>query len=1333
MKYTSSLLFLIAFCYVLTSKAQIETVVQFGHIGYNVVDMELSPDSKFLATTDGQILKIWELGSGLEYRTIASRNSFFPAISSLEFSKDGDHILFVENGEVKVVNFKTGKVARTWSLAEDSTDEDEEAEPTDEDLKRAKNLESYFKTTYSPDRSLMVLASNEHVEVLEVEKGATLHKHSIGKGVMSMEQILSNETTFFEITPDNKSILVDTAVYDLRSGDQKYIITDKEESFNIKKAIFSQDGQYLLLAGYTVADEEKLSFEKMSLHDILQEVKEQQLPKSASGLLLVLDVETGGVVKRLEPSPIFTIALNKEGNRIAMVHSGEEMKIYDWPSLQFQQSIKLEKGQLAPGFGLFGKTPQLLFSNDDQSLFLGGLCNTSNAIAQYSLEEGIKVRSLGASIPPISLHPEISKSDSIILKELEMVPGPLPFSPFEYDKGFRMLDLLTGKVPNAFARYSDVIFSPDKSCYLTKPGDEPVKIYTTEFDEKVSILENSQGAYDKFIFSPNSKWVSGIRIDEVFIWETATGRKIQQLSAHDKQVQSISFSQDEKMACTVGKDEVVRFWSVEEGELLFEKTPVFKTEGLKEVGSTIKDVSIILKKERAKIPSARDLFKKRKKEEPVTEVNQADAIGNTMIISADLLAFNNYYDVTFSPDGKIAALWGDDYATVHFYSLEKQKSIKKVKDINIFLMRQFTMGSFSEKALTTSISNTESDTIDVNGEEELFATMLANLFEEDYNLHNKSAISPDWTRFAWATQPFMGKKDPAVKVVYIEKVKGEKRKFELEDSEQYKEGLAFSPDGNLIAASNRSDNTIRIWNAYSGEIVKDLSGHSGDIAFGPSSKILISQGWDKQIKIWDIDKAEVLYSFIGIKGENDYIVMLPSGYYTASRKNTNAIAFRKGEEVYPFEQFDLQFNRPDILLETFTETSVKRGANKTINNQLIGAYQQAYRKRLESMSMTETFFDKDFHLPMIKLSQIPFSTEQQKLNVSFSVEDNKYELIRVNLYVNGVPLYGRNGKTIKGKTYEGQAVITLSPGVNKIQAVATNSRGVRSLMDEATIDYRGKEPETQLHLVLLGASHFADASISPLSYPAKDLEDIEKLFTQISPENSNREVVVHHFVDEAFTRANFGKLKKVLENTKVNDQVIIFFATHGLLDANLEYYLSTYDTRSDSPSNTALSFTEVEDLLDAITARNKVVFIDACHAGEGDGSEVKALKNRNTEDGVVSFRSLGTISWGETATLSNIEQMKSLFVGLQKNTGATVIASAGSTEFAMEGPKWNNSVFTYAFLKGIQKGQADLNYDGKITISELQDYLPRKVSQLTSGGQLPTFRYENMLNDWRVW
>jgi len=55
-------------------------------------------------------------------------------------------------------------------------------------------------------------------------------------------------------------------------------------------------------------------------------------------------------------------------------------------------------------------------------------------------------------------------------------------------------------------------------------------------------------------------------------------------------------------------------------------------------------------------------------------------------------------------------------------------------------------------------------------------------------------------------------------------------------------------------------------------------------------------------------------------------------------------------------------------------------------------------------------------------------------------------------------------------------------------------------------------------------------------------------------------------------------------------------------------------------------------------------------------------------------------------------------------------------------------------LKGLgeygNKAEADLNNDGKVMLSELQQYLEIEVPKLTNGGQKPTSRAENLVNDW---
>jgi len=81
--------------------------------------------------------------------------------------------------------------------------------------------------------------------------------------------------------------------------------------------------------------------------------------------------------------------------------------------------------------------------------------------------------------------------------------------------------------------------------------------------------------------------------------------------------------------------------------------------------------------------------------------------------------------------------------------------------------------------------------------------------------------------------------------------------------------------------------------------------------------------------------------------------------------------------------------------------------------------------------------------------------------------------------------------------------------------------------------------------------------------------------------------------------------------------------------------------------------------------------------------------------------------------------------------GEAVLAGGG--EFAQESGEWKNGVFTYAVLNGIKNNSADINGDGHILISELQDYVRATVIDLTHGMQKPTARNQNFSNDFRFW
>jgi WD40 repeat protein len=77
--------------------------------------------------------------------------------------------------------------------------------------------------------------------------------------------------------------------------------------------------------------------------------------------------------------------------------------------------------------------------------------------------------------------------------------------------------------------------------------------------------------------------------------------------------------------------------------------------------------------------------------------------------------------------------------------------------------------------------------------------------------------------------------------------------------------LRLSQDGKILISGSR-DQTIKVWNLQTGELLRTLKGHSDAvcaIAFSPSGDIIASGSADKTIKIWHLDSSELLGTFTG--------------------------------------------------------------------------------------------------------------------------------------------------------------------------------------------------------------------------------------------------------------------------------------------------------------------------------------------------------------------------------------------------------------------------------------------------------------------------------------
>ncbi len=86
-------------------------------------------------------------------------------------------------------------------------------------------------------------------------------------------------------------------------------------------------------------------------------------------------------------------------------------------------------------------------------------------------------------------------------------------------------------------------------------------------------------------------------------------------------------------------------------------------------------------------------------------------------------------------------------------------------------------------------------------------------------------------------------------------------------SDAYANGVAFSPDGRLLAAT-RGDGLVNLWDVETGAEVLTLSGHGGpvnSVAFLGERRILTTSD-DRTIKLWDVGTGETVLTLQGHTG-----------------------------------------------------------------------------------------------------------------------------------------------------------------------------------------------------------------------------------------------------------------------------------------------------------------------------------------------------------------------------------------------------------------------------------------------------------------------------------
>lgn len=530
------------------------------------------------------------------------------------------------------------------------------------------------------------------------------------------------------------------------------------------------------------------------------------------------------------------------------------------------------------------------------------------------------------------------------------------------------------------------------------------------------------------------------------------------------------------------------------------------------------------------------------------------------------------------------------------------------------------------------------------------------------------------------------------------------------------------PDGTVVAGTTAGK--IIVWEkgrAAKGRPLRQHHAQINSITLSADSLRMFTSDNAGQVTVWDVATLQPVVYIHQTDGEDGsgYIFLTPDHYYKATPDVGRLINFVRDGEAYAFEQFDLRNNRPDIVLSRLGGDPAE-----------IELLNRAWKKRLRRAGISEESLSDGYHVPTVAVNRknVPFITDRGSIILEAEFADTECDLSEAFVTVNGVPVLPAGERAISGRSHRMTREIALARGNNEITVWCANSRGAGSLRETLSVTYAPvQEVKPDLYIVAAGVSEYADSRYN-LGFAAKDAADFVSTVSQGAAGRFGQ-VRTLTLTDKEVTASALAKIRKFLSASRPDDVTLLFFAGHGVLDANLDYFLGASDMDFSNPQRGGIAYDDFMGVFDGVPALNRACFIDACHSGELDKEDYLAVNTVAMPEGEeLLFRSAGQ----NVTALQDVERVNTVLADMFRDTrwgvGATVLSSAGAGELAVESPQWNNGLFTYCLLKGIKGDAADTDGDGKTSLLEWIDYTRRQVTDMSQGRQSPTLRAQNYHN-----
>jgi uncharacterized caspase-like protein len=245
--------------------------------------------------------------------------------------------------------------------------------------------------------------------------------------------------------------------------------------------------------------------------------------------------------------------------------------------------------------------------------------------------------------------------------------------------------------------------------------------------------------------------------------------------------------------------------------------------------------------------------------------------------------------------------------------------------------------------------------------------------------------------------------------------------------------------------------------------------------------------------------------------------------------------------------------------------------------------------------------------------------------------------------------------------------------------------------------------------VVIGVQQYTDPALQGLRYSAKDARDLGAVLASPDLGGFDRVTVI----DGAAATSRDALRSAITAATadlQRDDTFLLYLSGHGTLtldplEGSRLWFLPS-DARLEAPTETGIAVADLEDLVNSLPARRRVLILDTCHNGRsGSKSYVSST----------TARQLQGLRGEPPAPRAEREVSES----------EARLYAAQYYQPAMEDPELQNGVYTHYLIEGLTsaRSDADLDKDGLVNVTEAHEYARDHTIAYTGGIQVPRAEY----------